>query len=117
MTAQIEIPFYTNEDKTFTTVLNDVDEKPRVLTGFTITAGLRTLDSTPTQEGATITCSDSGGADFARGLVEIVVTDTVAATLTAGRYQWEIKVIDGSSLVSTYVLDPIIRVITAVNPS
>jgi hypothetical protein len=46
----------------------------------------------PTQNGATITCADSGSADWASGLVAVPYTAIQTAALSPGTYIGELRV-------------------------
>ena len=47
---------------------------------------------TPTQNGATITCADSGSADWASGLVAVPYTAVQTGALSPGHYIGELRV-------------------------
>ncbi len=98
-------------DKTLTATLM-LDGKPLDVTGWTITAAIKdrsVIDTT--LNGATISCADSGGADFSAGIIEVIYTDVQTAALTAGLFELEVNGVDGSSDVEKWISEQTIKVV------
>jgi hypothetical protein len=95
MTGCLEQDYlYVGQDWVRTVPLK-VDGLPYNIAGATVTAQLVSVSRTSaTTNGAAQSCTDSGGANFAAGVVEVIYVDTVTTALTGGTWALEILVVE-----------------------
>ncbi len=89
-----------------------VDGLPADIAGSTVTAKFTRISGTyATNNGSEVACSDTGGSDYACGVVEVVMTDAETTTLTAGVWTLELKVVGAAGNVLIFQCSPTVQIV------
>ena len=84
-----------------------VDGKPVDITSATVTARFTRVSGTyATNNGAAVSCADTGNSDYSCGVVEVVFTDVETTALAAGHWTLELKVVEAGGDVLIFQCSP-----------
>ena len=89
-----------------------IDGKPADFTGATIGARFTRVAGTyATNNGNEVSCSDSGGSDYACGVIEVVFPEAETTVLTAGTWTLELKVTTSDNEVLIFQCNPSVQIV------